>query len=152
MNKEDIIKLREETGAGVLDCKKALEESQGSLEEAKKIIHQKGLQKAQKKTDRETSQGVVEAYVHNGSKVGVILELQCETDFVALNSEFKNLAHELAMHISASNPKDLNELLGQKYIRDMNLEIKDLINRLIAKVGENIVLKRFVRYELDGEQ
>lgn len=151
MNKQDVIELRKETGAGVLDCKKALDESEGDFEKAKKIIFEKGLDKASKKEGRETSQGLIETYIHTNNKIGVMLELLCETDFVAMNEEFKNLAHEIAMHIAAMNPQNIEELLEQEYIRDMNVKISDLIKRQIAKMGENIVLKRFVRYELGEE-
>jgi len=143
--------LREDTGAGVLDCKKALEEVNGDLKKAKAVILEKGLAKADKKADRETSQGLVETYVHGGGKIGVMLELLCETDFVARNSDFKLLAHELAMHIAAMEPKDISEFMKQSYIRDMNVTIENFIKQHIAKIGENIVVKRFVRYALGEE-
>ncbi|KKP69488.1 translation elongation factor Ts [candidate division CPR3 bacterium GWF2_35_18] len=148
VNTEDIKKLREETGAGVLDCKRALDESKGNFEKAKEIIKEKGFLKADKKASRETSQGLIETYVHGGGKVGVMLELLCETDFVARNSDFKKLAHELAMHIAAMEPKNIKELLKQNYIRDMSVTVEALIKQHIAKIGENIVLKRFERYVL----
>lgn len=149
---KEIKKLREETGAGVLDCRLALEEARGNIEKAKKIIQKKGLLKAEKKAERVTSQGFIETYVHAGGKIGVMLELACETDFVARNAEFRVLAHELAMHIAAMNPKNNKELLDQSYIRDMNLTINNLIKQYIAKIGENIVVKRFQRYELGKEE
>ena len=148
VNTEDIKKLREETGAGVLDCKRALDESKGNFEKAKEIIKEKGFLKADKKASRETSQGLIETYVHGGGKVGVMLELLCETDFVARNSDFKKLADELAMHIAAMEPKNFKELLKQNYIRDMSVTVEALIKQHIAKIGENIVLKRFERYVL----
>ena len=148
VNTEDIKKLREETGAGVLDCKRALDESKGNFEKAKEIIKEKGFLKADKKASRETSQGLIETYVHGGGKVWVMLELLCETDFVARNSDFKKLAHELAMHIAAMEPKNIKELLKQNYIRDMSVTVEALIKQHIAKIGENIVLKRFERYVL----
>ena len=151
INTEDIKKLREETGAGFLDCKKALDEAKDDYQKAKQVLKEKGFAKAAKKADRETSQGIIEAYVHGEGNIGVILELLCETDFVALNSDFKSLAHEIAMHIAAMEPKDVKTLLKQNYIRDMSLTIDELIKNHIAKIGENIVLKRFVRYKLGQE-
>jgi len=146
---EIVAKLRSETGAGVMDCKKALEETGGDYEKAKKILAQNAQAIAKKKQDRSASQGVVECYCHGG-KIGVILELACETDFVAKNDEFKNLAHELAMQIASMNPKDIEELMDGLYIRDDSLKIKDLIEQTIAKTGENIQVKRFERFELGG--
>ena len=151
VNTEDIKKLREETGAGVLDCKRALDESKGNYGKAKEIIKKKGLLKADKKASRETSQGIIETYVHGGGKVGVMLELLCETDFVARNSDFKSLAHEIAMHIAAMDPKNMEDLLKQNYIRDMSLTVETLIKQHIAKIGENIVLKKFERYALGSQ-
>ncbi len=147
-NTEDIKKLRAETGAGVLDCKKALDEAGQDFKKALEVIKEKGLAKAAKKADRETSQGLVETYVHGGGKIGVMLELQCETDFVARNSDFKQLAHDVAMHIAAMAPQDLDELMAQNFIRDASITIEGLVKQHIAKIGENIVVKRFVRYEL----
>ena len=147
-NTEDNKKLRAETGAGVLDCKKALDEAGQDFKKALEVIKEKGLAKAAKKADRETSQGLVETYVHGGGKIGVMLELQCETDFVARNSDFKQLAHDVAMHIAAMAPQDLDELMAQNFIRDASITIEGLVKQHIAKIGENIVVKRFVRYEL----
>lgn len=151
INTKDIKKLREETGAGVLDCKKALDEAKWDYKKAKGIIHEKGFKKADKKTDRVTSQGLIETYVHGGGRIGVILELLCETDFVARNEDFHILAHEIAMHIAAMNPINVKNLQKQNYIRDMNLTILDFVKQHIAKIGENIVISRFVRYELGKE-
>ena len=115
---EDIKKLREETQASFSDVKKALEESDGNYQKAIDWLKKRGIEKAEKKADRETSQGIVESYIHGGGKTGVILTLLCETDFVARTDEFKNLAHELAMQVSAMDPKNVSELLKEEYIRD----------------------------------
>lgn len=144
---ETIQKLREITGAGVMDCKKALEETGGNLEEAKKIIEERGLIKAVKKGGRATGAGLLHAYIH-AERIGVILELRCETDFVARTDDFKTLAHELAMHITAMNPASVDELLKQEYIREPGTPVLDIIKKSIAKFGENIKLERFCRYEL----
>ena len=144
---EEIAKLRGETGAGVMDCKKALDDSRGNYEKAKELLAKNAQVIAKKKQDRLAKQGIIECYSHNG-KIGVILELNCETDFVAKNEEFKKLAHELAMQITSMNPKSVEELLNMPYIRDESITIKTILEQLIGKVGENIQIKRFVRYEL----
>ena len=147
---EVIAKLRSETGAGVMDCKQALEQSSGDYEKAKQILSQNAQAIAKKKAERSAKQGVVECYCHGG-KIGVILELNCETDFVARNEEFKNLAHELAMQIASMNPGNVDDLMSENYIRDESLTIKQLVEQTIAKTGENIQVKRFARYELGEE-
>lgn len=145
---EVIKQIREETKAGVMDVRRALEEANGDVQKAKEIILQKGLAKAEKKSDREAKAGFVYAYIHGNHKVGVLLELNCETDFVAKTDEFGFLAKEIGMQIAAMTPKDVEELLEQPYIRDAKQTIKDLIGSVIGKIGENITLRRFVRYEL----
>jgi len=185
--------LREATGAGVLDCKKALETSGGDIEKAKAYLREKGLAAAAKKADREVKEGLIEAYVHTGGRVGALIELGCETDFVARTEDFKQLAHDLAMQVVASKPlyltpddippKVLEEeknvyrtqarelgkpehvverivegklqkyfenvcLMRQPFIRDDELTVQDVITQMIAKVGENIVVRRFARFEL----
>ena len=147
---EEIAKLRGETGAGVMDCKKALDDSKGDYEKAKELLAKNAQVIAKKKQDRLAKQGLIECYSHGG-KIGVILELNCETDFVAKNEEFKNLTHELAMQIASMNPKSVEELLNMPYIRDESMTIKAILEQLIGKIGENIQIKRFTRYEL-GEQ
>lgn len=142
-----IKELREKTGGGIADCREALEKSNGDLGKAEIFLKEKGIAKAAKKADRATSQGLVEAYVHNG-KIGVLLEINCETDFVARTDDFKKLSHEVAMHISAMNPKDVEELLKQPYIRDPKMTIEALVKSVIAKLGENIQLSRFTRLQL----
>jgi elongation factor Ts len=143
-----IKQLREETGAGVMDAKKALADSQGDYERAKQLIAEKGLARAEKRADRETKQGIIYSYIHGNGSVGVLLELNCETSFVAQTDEFKALAHEIALQIAAMKPETLNELLSQDYIRDGSKKIDDLIKELVGKTGENVVLNRFKRYEL----
>jgi len=144
---EDIKKLREKTGAGIADSRKALDEAAGDMKKAEDLVRSWGIEKAASKSDREAKAGLVDSYVHAG-KVGVLLEINCETDFVAKTDEFKNLCHEVAMQVSAMNPKDVVELMGQDYIRDGKKKIEQLVKETIAKVGENIVIKRFARFEL----
>lgn len=147
MDINKIKQLREQTSAGIADCRKALEASNGDLEKASQWLKKHGIEKAEKKSDRETVTGLVDTYVHAG-KIGVIIELLCETDFVARTEDFKKLSHELAMQISAMNPKTPETLLKQAYIRDPKLTIEDLIKTVIAKVGENIKVGKFVRVAL----
>ncbi len=143
--------LRDETSASIGDCRNALEEANNDLEKAKAILKEKGLAKAAKKGDRETGSGLIESYIHGGGKVGVLLEINCETDFVARTDEFKSLAHEVSMQIAAMKPKDVKALLEQEYIRDPAKKIDDMVKELIAKMGENIVVNRFTRFELGQE-
>lgn len=145
---EQIKQLREESQASIADCKKALEESKGDYKKALLWLKKRGAEIAEKKADRQTSQGVVEAYIHGDGKIGVIVALLCETDFVARTDEFKKLAHEVAMQISAMNPKDVKSLLAQEYIRDPKVTIDDLIKEAIGKIGENIKVREFSRIEL----
>ncbi len=145
---DDLKKLRAETSAGVADCRQALEDAAGNYEKAKKLLIEQGLEKAAKKEGKETSQGVVASYVHAGGKVGVLVELRCETDFVARTDEFGQLAHEIALQIAAMNPKDVKELLASPYIREASKSIEALVKITIAKVGENITIARFTRMQL----
>lgn len=144
---ELVKKLREETQASIADCRKALDESHGDYKKAIEWLAKRGAEIAEKKANRQTSQGLVEAYVHSG-KVGVLVTLLCETDFVARTDEFKNLAHEIALQVSAMNPKDVKSLLSQEYIRDPQMTIEQLIKSVIGKIGENIVVREFTRQEL----
>lgn len=144
---DDIKRLREETGAGIADCKEALKESNGDLTKAKEWLKQKGLDKASSKTGREVKAGIVDTYSHGG-KVGVLVELLCETDFVARTDEFKNLAHELSLQIASMNPSSVEQLLSQEYIRDNSLTVEQLIKSVIGKLGENIQAGRFERIAL----
>ncbi|MHB9019522.1 MAG: translation elongation factor Ts [Minisyncoccota bacterium] len=147
MNAGDVKNLREETGAGIMECKRALQDANGDIEEAKRIINEKGLLKAEKKSERKTGSGILESYIHN-SRVGVLLELRCETDFVARTEDFKNLAHDLVMHIAAMNPENVEVLLAQPFVKDPSKTINDVIKQVIGKIGENMVVERFMRYEL----
>lgn len=145
---EDIKMLREKTGAGVADAKKALEDAKGDLKKAQELIKSWGIDKAEAKSDREAKAGLVETYIHSGGRVGSMVEINCETDFVAKTDEFKYLAHEIAMQVAAMDPADVSKLLKQDYIRDSEKTIDQLARETIAKVGENIVIKRFIRFEL----
>ena len=148
INAQDIKKLRGKTQAGFADCKNALDEAKGDMKKAEEILRKKGFEKAAKKIDRETGQGLVESYVHQNGKIGVLVSLLCETDFVARTDEFKSLAHEIAMQIAAMNPKDVKSLLAQEYIRDGSRIINDLITEAISKLGENIKVGEFKRSEI----
>jgi elongation factor Ts len=141
-------KLRLETGASIADCRTALDESKGDYKKALEWLKKRGLEKAEKKSDRETSQGIIEAYIHQGGKVGVLVELLCETDFVARTEDFKNLSKEVAMQVAAMNPKDINTLLKQEYIRDGSMTIDQVVKGVIGKLGENITIKRFQRFAI----
>jgi elongation factor Ts len=145
---DQIKKIREQTGAGIADVRRALEETKGNEGKAVELLKSWGIDKAAEKADREVGQGLVETYIHGGGKVGAMVEINCETDFVARTDEFKSLAHEVAMQISAMDPADVEELLKQEYIRDSSKTIGDLVKETIAKLGENIVIKRFMRFEL----
>lgn len=147
MNMEDIKKLRQETGAGIADCREALSLSKGNLEKAKEILKKKGLDKASKKSGREVKAGMVEVYSHNG-KVGVLVELLCETDFVAKTDEFKSLAHELVLQVASMDPESPEDLLSQEYIRDNSMTVEQLIKSAVGKLGENIQIGRFERIAL----
>ena len=167
---DDIKRLREETSCGVMDCKKALEEAKGDLTKAKELLRKRGLEMAAKKSDRLAKEGRVEAYIHNGNKIGVVVEVNCETDFVARNEDFCKFTRDLALHIAAVSPKYIrkedvpadilakeadkeayykaNCLLAQAYVKDPGKSIQDLLNELVAKIGENIVVGRFIRYKV----
>ncbi len=146
---DDIKNLREQTAASISDCKEALEEAAGDFEKAKKLLKQKGLDRAGTKSAREVRAGLVETYSHGGM-VGVLIELLCETDFVARTDDFKNLAHELALQVASMNPSSVEELLEQEYIRDNSMTIDQLIKGVIGKLGENIQVGRFERIALGG--
>lgn len=188
--------LRETSGAGVLECRKALEAAGGDVDKAAAALREKGLAKATKKSERAASEGRIELYAHTGSRVGVMLELNCETDFVARNEDFKALAHDLALHIAFASPRYVRPedipaevleaqknvfraealatgkpeavvdkitlgkldkfydevcLLRQPFVRDDKVKVGDLVTQLIATIGENIVVRRFIRYELGEE-
>jgi len=145
---DKIKQLRKETKVGIVDARQALEESGGDTTKAKKWLTQKGLDKAAKKADRETGEGIIEAYIHTGGKVGAIVRLGCETDFVAKTKEFKTLARELSMQVASMSPKNIDELLHQDYIRDSGKKIEELIKETIAKLGENIKVVEIKRLEI----
>ena len=189
-----IKKLRFKTSAGMMECKAALKESNGDVDKAVEILRKKGIAKAAKKASRVAGQGAIESYIHTGNRIGVLLEVNCETDFVARNHEFKNLTKELAMQVAAANPlyvsrddvspealekekeifrsqvKDKPEnvtekivsgklekyfsevcLMEQPFIKDPNVRVNELVTQVIAKLGENIVVKRFIRFEVGEE-
>jgi elongation factor Ts len=163
---ELIKELREQSGAGIMQCRNALERTEGNREKALEYLKEQGMLKAISKSERIAAEGVVEAYVHTGGRVGAMVELNCETDFAARTDEFKELAHNLAMQVAAMDPKFVSEeevpkgadiepqaacLLLQPYIKDQELTIQDIITETIARVGENIKVSRFARFEL-GEQ
>lgn len=156
-------KLRERSGAGVMECRNVIMETGGDLDKAEAILKAKGLARAEKKAGRVTTQGVIDSYIHAGGRVGAMVELNTETDFVAKTDQFRALAHELAMQVAALAPKYIGDgdipagaevdtkqdcLLQQGYIRDAAKSIQDIINETIGKLGENIRVKRFVRFVL----
>lgn len=144
----DVKKLRELTGAGMMDCKKALDAADGDMKKAEAIVKEKGLANAEKKADRETKEGFIASYVHTTGKTAALVELLCETDFVGRNEEFRALAREIAMQAAAMNPATVEELLTQPYMKDGSVTIETLIKQLSGKIGEKLVLSRFVRYEV----
>lgn len=159
----DIKALRELTGAGIMDSKRALEEAGGDIERAQDILREKGIASAAKKSDRETEQGIIESYIHSGGRIGAMVEANCETDFVARTEDFKALAHDIAMQVAAMNPRFIDEseipdgedvnpqescLLQQPFIKDPGMTIDELIKELIGKLGENIRIRRFSRFSL----
>ena len=156
--------LRESTGAGVMDAKRALEEAGGDMKNAAAILRERGVAAAARRADRETLNGVVDSYIHAGGRIGVLVELNCETDFVANTEDFRQLARNIAMQVAAMNPQVIAPedragkeiegpdeevcLLTQPFIRDASHSIGDLVRDTVAKTGENIRVRRFVRFEL----
>ena len=160
---ESIKSLREQTSAGVMDCKNALEEAGGDMTEAAELLRQKGLILAGKKSSRDTPEGIVDCYIHTGNRVGAIVEVNCETDFVARTPEFKELVHNLAMQVAAMAPRYIDNssipeealanpeeacLLEQPFIKDPAITINDLVSNVMARMGENIRVRRFERFAL----
>jgi elongation factor Ts len=141
-------KLRNETSVSLADCRKALEESKNNYKKALDMLRKSGLEKAAKKAERETKQGLVDSYIHQNGRIGALVEVLCETDFVARTDEFKSLVHEIGMQVAAMNPKNVPELLKEEYIRDPKKTIDILVKEAIAKTGENIVVKNFKRFEI----
>ncbi len=159
--------LREKSGAGIMACRNALLEAEGGIEKALQILKERSLFQAQKKANRSTTQGVIETYIHTGGYIGAMVEVNCETDFVARTDEFKELTHQLAMQIAAIPPKFISKeeipegsevdppvacLLLQPYIKDPDKTVQDIIIETIAKVGENIKVSRFARFELGTQE
>jgi len=142
---ELIKEIREETGAGVVDVKKALDEASGNKEMALKILKKQGLKKADKKANRIAGEGAVVSYIHADGKSGAMVKLLCETDFVAKNDKFRELANDIAMHVVAMNPVDKDELYAQAFVKDPEVTVEDLIKGNIAAIGENIVVDSFVK-------
>ena len=157
--------LRDKTGAGIMDSKRALEEADGDIAKAEALLNEKGLASAAKKAGRETSEGLVVSYIHTGGRVGALVELNCETDFVARTDDFEALGRNLAMQIAAMSPryvdresvpedvegvKDEELLVEQEYIRDSSMKIGEVVKETIGKLGENIRIRRFSRFELGG--
>lgn len=160
---EAIKALRSETGAGIMDCKRALAESDGDHDKALQFLSEKGVAAAAKKASRATNDGLVEAYIHSGGRVGAIIELNCETDFVARTEDFKALAHDIAMQVAAMSPlfvdaDDIPEgeehdpqqvcLVLQPFIRDHTRTVQDMLNEAVGKLGENVRVRRFSRFSL----
>jgi len=145
-NINDIKTLREETGAGILEVKQALEDTAGDMKKAKEELMKKVASKAAKKADRTAGDGLVYAYIHATGKVGSLIEINCETDFVAKTEDFKKLCHEVAMQVCTSDFKNVEELNDSEYIRDAGKTIKDIVNEVTAKTGEKIEVKRFVKF------
>jgi elongation factor Ts len=158
-----IKELREKTSAGVMECKQALQEAGGDLNRASEVLQERGLAKAERKMDRVASQGLIEAYIHSGGRIGVMVEVNCESDFVARTDEFKALAHDLALQVAATAPQYISPeeipqdtklnpeevcLLAQPFIKDDSKKISDLIAAASAKVGEKVIVGRFTRFEL----
>jgi elongation factor Ts len=161
VSRETIKALRDKTGAGVLECKKALLEAEGDLSYAIAILKERGLLLAEKKAERVTREGLIEAYVHTGGRLGALIEINCETDFVARTEEFKQLAHDLAMQVAATAPRFISQdeapegedptedcLLVQPFIKEPEKRVQDIIAEAKAKLGENIRVRRFARFEL----
>jgi elongation factor Ts len=142
----DIKALREETGAGMMECKKALEESAGDMSKAREWIRQRGLAKAEKKADRETKEGYIAVYAHSNNKIAAMVEILCETDFVARNIEFQDMAKGVAMQVASMAPANVEELLALEFIKDPSITIEELVKGLSGKIGEKFVVNRFVRY------
>tara|TARA_B110000014_G_scaffold231341_1_gene193352 strand:- start:4522 stop:5025 length:504 start_codon:yes stop_codon:yes gene_type:complete len=154
--------LRARTSAGVMDCKKALEETEGDVDKAESLLREKGIASAANKAGRDTDQGLVDTYIHSGGRIGAMIEINCETDFVARTDDFASLAHDIAMQVAAMSPtllaiEEASEndnvtedqcLLSQPFIKDPSKTIQDLINETVGKLGENIRVRRFQRFSL----
>lgn len=144
--KEKIKQLREQTSISIMACKKALEESGGDMDKALLVLRERGAKIAGKKSDRALKAGIIDSYIHGGGKSGVILEARAETDFVVKNEGFKAFSHDVAMHIAASNPETVEELLAQPYIKNPEITVDGHLKEMIQKFGENIEITRFTRF------
>lgn len=145
---DQIKRLRDDTKGSIVDCKEALEKANGDYQKAKKLLIEKGAAILEKKRQRSTKNGLIASYIHSDNKTGVLLELACETDFVAKTEDFKNLAKELTLQIAACDPRDVVELLDQPYIRDDSLTVSDLFKSAVSKLKENIKIEKFCRYQI----
>jgi len=145
---DNLKQLRQQTGVSFTLCKKALEQSNDDIDKAKKILTKWGVEISLAKIQKATNEGSLFSYLHHNKKIGALLELLCETDFVAKNTDFQKLGQQLVMQIASMNPKNVKELLGQTYIKDLSKTIDNLIKEYILKIGENIKIGRFVRYEI----
>lgn len=145
----NIIKqLREQTGAGMTDCKKVYDEAGGDFNKALEKLKQIAGEIAEKKSSREIKNGLIEAYIHIGGKVGVLVKLGCETDFVAKNENFKNIAHDIAIHIAAMSPSSEEDLFAQPFVKNPEITVKDFLQESIGRIGENIKIDEFARFEI----
>lgn len=149
---EQIKELREKTGISIAECKKALEEASGEMTKAFEILKERGAQVAEKKASRELKAGTVKAYTHSNGTLGAMVEIHSETDFVAKNKDFQNLAEEVAMHIAAMEPKDMVELLEQPFVKDPSLTVGELVKSYIQKFGERIDIVRFARFSTNDAE
>ncbi|OGN03147.1 MAG: translation elongation factor Ts [Candidatus Yanofskybacteria bacterium RIFCSPHIGHO2_01_FULL_42_12] len=145
---ENIKNLRDATGLSFAQIKKALDEAGGDKARAMEVLKAHGIAVAEKKSSRQVKEGIVDSYIHSTKKLGILIEVLCETDFVARNSEFQKLTHDLAMHIAATKPGTVEDLLSQPFIKDQDVTVKELINQFIAKLGENIQVGRFEIFEI----
>jgi elongation factor Ts len=143
VNLEDIKKLREESEASVADCREALDEAEGNFKKAIELLREKSLKRAEKKSDREVKAGSIFSYIHHNGRVGAMVSVACETDFVAKTDDFQKLGKEIALHLAASRPETVEELLDQDYVRDPSKNIQGLIKEVIGKLGENIQVVDF---------
>ena len=147
---ELVKELREKTGAGMMDCKKVLTETDGDMEKAAELLRERGIAKAAKKSDRIAAEGLVAAYVSEDKKIGAVVEVNSETDFVAKNEDFRSFVKDLVEQVAKENPKDMEELLNQKSIKDFSKTIKEILTDKIATIGENMTIRRFERFETTG--
>lgn len=147
-NIDQIKKLRQLTNISIQECKKALEKANGDFKKAQELLKKKGAEMIEKKKERQTKEGLVGAYLHQNKKIGAMIKVSCESDFVARNEIFQELVHNLAMQVAAMDPKDIDDLLSQTYIKDIKKTIKQLIEEAVIKLGENIKVEEFYRMEI----